>query len=915
MRSPSVRDTRAWLRALGFFGSNPNGDVEDEIRFHLEMRARELVERGMALDEARREAAARFGDVERVRAECRRLERARSRREGRRRWLADARLDLRIAARVLTRNPLFAVTIVLSLGLGIGANAAIFSAVSALWLRPMPVRDPDRMVTIGQTLRDNPLQGNVDYTSLLKVAERTDIFDGVIGFSMEGVALRDGNTRSREAVSIVTGDYFTMLGLQPQVGRLIAEHDSRERAPVVVVSDELWERQYGRDSAVVGRAIHLNGTPVTIIGVAPAGFLGTHPLVRTNLFVPTELLGALHLSSCRIEERGCWGVSVLARLRPDVPLAQARAVLRDVAAEIDRAAPAEQRGIAFPMQWESRSRPEPAVARNTPWILGIFLGLASLALLVACANVANLLLARAIHRQGEIAVRRAIGATPGRVARQLIAESSLLSFLSLGFAVVVALIVVRRLNTMDLAVDLPLDFGLTLDWRVFVYSALLTIGVAVLAGLAPAAFGRRLPLREALGESGARLGSGGTRRAAARAALVAGQVAVSVVLLVSAALFTRSVRAAADADLGFRMDSILMVTTDVTALGLSAEARRDFQERVRARASRLPGVVSAGYGDHLPFKGNLNSSVVMPVNVASDAATSEGEVYRARVSPGYLTTLGLRLVSGRDILESDRGGSRRVAVINRATADLLWPGRDPVGERFRYSNATAETSVDDSLMVEVIGVIETAKYLFVNEPPRPFLYEPIAQRGANATIFVLRTRVPPLTLAGSLRTMLSELHPEVVPYGFREMRTFLNLGIAFFFLRLAAVMASAIGVLSLIQTVVGLYGVLTYLVSQRRAEFGIRMALGARPGQLVGGVLRQGSRFVLVGLVIGLVLALALSRTMGAFLVGVSPTDLVAFGGASVVLMASATIAAWIPARRATGVSPSSALRGGGGER
>jgi predicted permease len=906
----AMPNPRAWLRTIGFFGPDPDVNVEDEIRFHLEMRARDLAARGMSLDQARAEAVSRFGDVERVRAECRVLERAKARRQSRKRWIGDAWMDVRVGARVLTREPVFAIAIVLSLGLGIGANAALFSAVNALLLKPMQARDPDRIVTIGETFRDNPLLGNVDYASALTIAERTDVFDGVVAFNGDAVAMRDGNVRSREFASLVTGNYFSMLGLQPQTGRLLAEHDDRERAMVAVISDELWERHFRRDPAAVGRTVHLNGSPVTIVGVAPAGFVGTQPMIRSTIFLPAEIQAPLRLNGCVIRVAGCWSARVLARLRDGVPLSRARAVLRSVAEEIDRARSASQRGVAFPVEWERRSRPEPAIARNTPWLLGIFFALASLALLVACANVANLLLARALHRKGEIAVRRAIGATPGRVARQLIAESVLLALCALVVAIGVATAVVRWLDAVDLAVDVPLNFGVALDWRVFVYSALVTLGVGVLAGLAPALFGRGLALSEALGDGAGRGAAGGGRRAAVRSTLVAAQVAVSLVLLVCAALFTRSVRAGASVDLGFATDSVIMASTDLTPLDMTVDERRAFQESAREQASQLPGAISAGYGDHIPFNGNLNSSVVVPEFVSADAAVREAEVYRARVSPGFLTTLGFRLTSGRDLSERDTPDAPRIAVVNEAMADLFWPGANPVGQRFRFAQSASPQRAADTAAVEIVGVIATAKYLFVNESPRPFLYEAIAQRPSRTTFLVVRTAVPALTLAGPLRSTISALHPEVVPYGVRSLRDYLNLGMAFFFLRLAALLATAIGGLALLQTLVGLYGVLAYLVSQRRQEFGIRMALGARPQQVIGGVLRQGSRVVAIGMAVGLVLALLLTRAMRAFLVGVSPTDLLAFGGAAGVLLACAFTASWIPARRAAGVNPSSALRG-----
>ncbi len=888
-----------WKRLISIVG-RPQLSIEDETRFHIEMRARELEAHGLTPDEALTEAERRFGDRMRFEAECRQLQRSTARATASKQWIVDLWQDIVKGARMLRREPAFAIAAITTLGLGIGANAAIYSVVDAFVFRPLAVQHSDRLLSVGMTFRDNPLFSNVDYALWDDLRALTGVFDDVVAHNGEMVALRADSQTTREFVGFASGNYFSMLEPRATIGRLWAEADDASRAPVVVISHDLWQRRFNSDPGVVGKSVSINGAPFAIIGVARKGFNGVQPLVHQSMFLATHALELIGGMSCVVEEPGCRSTRIHALIKPDIPLAQARAALADLASEVNAILPAAAKGIAFVADYEVNSRPDPVVSQRTPLLAFTFMGLVSLALLVACANVTNLLLARANARRAEIAVRRALGATAWRITRQLITEGLLIGAMSLSVAWLVAHAAISWINNLEFSVDVPIKSGIQLDQRVFWYTAAVGLFAGTLAALAPGLLGRRVELTEAMAEGG-RGGIGGDKRGRLRSALVVAQVSFSLVLLICAALFTRSVRGAAALDLGFRTDSVLLASADFSVGGVSAAERETFQRTVVEQVSVLPGVISAAWTNHVPFSGDFSADVAVPEKSLAGGAPPEIETYRARSSPGFLNAIGFRLVEGRDFTEQDVAGRPRVAVINRAAAELLWPGQAALGQRVRWS--------DDTTTIEIVGIIHTAKYLFLNESPRPFLYQPIAQRPAGITTLVVHTRVPPATLASSVQHVFAAANPDVPAYGVRDMRSYLDHGLAFFFLRLGAALAMGIGLMGLVQTVVGLYGVLAYSVTQQRREIGIRMALGALGTSVARRVVRQGLLYVGLGMFLGLLAAAAVTRSLGTILVGTSATDWVAFVGSSVVVLLCALAASYLPARRAARVSPITSLR------
>lgn len=891
-----------WRRYVPILRSDPDADVEAELQFHLEMRARELEALGMpreaALDEARR----RFGDMERVRAECRRLERTKERRAARLRTVGDFGRDVGFAVRSLVKQPVFTIAAVLTLGLGIGVNAAIFSAVNAYLIKPLPVRDPERLVFVASTIEGDDLVSQVSIPNFNDLAALDRVFESAVAFSGDDVAYGTGEAAVRSFALVTTGNYFDMLGVRPALGRMFTTEEARAREPVIVLSDAFWKRKYDRDPGVIGKTEQLNGVPFQIIGIAPPEFTGTQPLVAPDYIVSTEAktLFAPDFAASLVD-RSAMNYRMMARLRPGVTVEQARAQLKALGAELQQRYPNSNRGMQFTAEYELRTRPDFAIAHIMPWVAAIFLGLVGLALLVACANVTNLLLSRAAARSGEIAVRSAMGATPGRLVRLLLAESLAISLAALAIAVFFARGAIGWLNSRPIQVDVPVHFGIVLDWRVFAYSAAIALTAGVIAGIAPAMLGTRVAVGETL-KQGGRSGSAGRGRSRLRSSLVVAQMAVSFILLVSASLFTRSMQAAMKSDLGFRRENLLLATTNLRLHSLDSVQARRFQDAFLQEVRAIPGVREAALAGNVPFSGNFASRDYYiderPASVPDGHLNTGFE----RASPGWLSSLGIKLLAGRDFTDRDDENAPPVALVNRELADRFWPGSDPIGRRVRFDSSGGPE-------VTVIGVVANMQIVFLNEAPRPQLTVPLRQQPAPQTTLIVRTEGDPSSFTPMLRAAAERIDPKVLLYGVRTMENHLTYGIAFFFVRIAATLATFIGLLALMQTIVGLYGVLSYSVMQRRKEFGIRLALGAQPAAVTRGVLRQGSIMALIGIGVGGTIAVVLSRAMRGFLVGVSPTDALAFFGSAVVVAGAAALSSYLPARRASQVAPGSALR------
>lgn len=890
-------------RMLDVHKANPAEDVAVELAFHVEMRAAELRQRGIATTIAQQEAMRRFGDFDRVRAECETLERSKTRTRSRVMMLSELMQDIRWAFRSLKRTPAFALVVILTLGLGIGSNAAIFSVVNAYLLRPLPVRDAARLIVVAQTSPGSALPGSVSYPNYLDVRAQANVLSDAVLFQGAVVSARaDGwSDPQRSFIDMVSDNYFATLGVKAAVGSVISPDAARRKEPLIVLDNRFWKRRFQSDSAIVGKIIRLNGAPYTVAGVVDKKFTGTEELIIADAYVPISTVGLLSPGDeSQLENRNWSSSRVLGVLKPGTTMSQARAAFATLAARIGKDFAPEQAGLGFVIAKETSSRPDIAVSRIMPWISSVFMGLTMLVLIVSCVNVTNLMLARSTARQSEIAVRRALGATEMRIVRQLLTESVVLAVLGLAAGLMIARWITGWISSIRLAIDYPVEFNVAFDWRVFGVTAALALGAGILTGVVPALRNGRGSLSDMLRE-GTRGGTGTVSRRRLQNILVVAQVAVSLVLLISAGLFTLSVRAAARTDLGFRASNLLLMSADIAPLHVDDARKRLMYTQILENAKTLPGVLSAALARDVPMGGN-NSS--MSTYFDEDLPTIKDrktEIFYNRVSPRYFETMGLRVVKGREFTAEDLDSTPRVIVINAEMARRFWPGKDPLQQRFRTSK--------DGPQIQVVGVVADTKYTFLNEAPQPYIYIPMAQRPPDNVTLHLRTSGEPTVVTDAARRMLQQLNPDVAVYGVRTMETHLNDGLAFLFVRFGAQVAATLGLLGLIQAVVGLYGVISYGVSQRTREIGIRIALGASRGVIMRDVLRQGAKLTGTGLAIGLVIAALSTRLMQGLLVGVNATDGRTFAVAALALGGVAIISAWIPARRAAKMEPLIALR------
>src|SRR5687768_6299581 len=515
--------------------------------------------------------------------------------------------DLKFGVRSLLKRPGFTAIAVLTLALGIGANTAIFSVVNAYLFRPLPARDPGQLVVLGATSSAISSPTQINYLNFLDIRAQRDVFSSAAAFTSSVVSMRVDATGERRFIDLVSDDFFSMLGFAPAQGRFFTAEESRQAQPLIVLSHAFWSRRFDSDPSIVGRIVHLNGLPFTVVGVAPEGFLGTQPLLSLDAWVPLTTSVQLQPNTAswfKSRETGIF--RVMARLRDGVSVESARAAMNVLSKQLERQYPDANKQLGIVVVPELRARPEISVSGMMPWIAGVFLVLVGAVLLIACANVANLMLARAAARQTEIALRTALGATPSRLIRQLLTESVLLSMLGLVAGLVLAYWVIGWLRGIRLSTDFPVAFTIQPDWRVFAFTVVVALAAGIVSGLAPALHASRLALSEVLKEGGRNAG-GGMARQRLRGALIVGQVAVSLVLLICAGLFTRSVRGAADVDLGFRNRDVFMLSVDVSLQRYDSTKGRQFFTELLERARAIPGVRSAALGRDVPL--GYNSSI------------------------------------------------------------------------------------------------------------------------------------------------------------------------------------------------------------------------------------------------------------------------------------------------------------------
>lgn len=796
--------------------------------------------------------------------------------------------DLRFALRRLSRKPAFVAVAVLSLALGICANVVIFSLVDTLLFKPLPVREPDRLVALFAHDHHTAEPHGLAYPDVRDLGAHGELFSGVVAQVPMPFGYAAGETPERVWGVVASDNYFTELGVSAALGRAFAPG---ERGPFVVVSHAFWVDRMGRRPDAVGSSITLNGKPFTVIGVAPAEFTGTEVILTPDLWLPIGAYEGAIPGSEWIGERDAHTFRVLGRLAPGVGLEALQAALPGLAAELSRADPKAGKDLSLSAYREADARPEPQSAGGATLGASMLLFVVGLVLLIACSNVANLLLAQAAVRRREIAVRVALGATGGRVVRLLLTESVVLGLLGGGAGLLLTLWVADLLPWLKPPTSIPLMIEAPINGRVLAFTLAVSVVSGVVFGLAPALRAARQDLAEVMKGEGAVVSGG--RKLGLRGAIVVGQIALSVVLLVTAALLGRSLLAVRDVDPGIEPEKLLLASLDPKSQGYDAERTRVLYGQLAQRVGALPGVRGVSFAHPVPLDFTAGLADVVVDGKSNGLLVSE-------VDAAYFTTAGTPIVAGRSFGPDEIGKAPRAVILNQTAAAQLFPGQDAIGKTVRV-----EAWSKDPL--EVVGIAKDGKYRLLGEAPRPYLFAPLFASGALDATMLVRTEGDPGALAGPARAELRALDQGLPMFEVKTMQ--MHLARALFPIRVAAVIVATLGGLALLLAALGLYGVMSYSVAQRTREIGVRMALGAPPEAILRLVLAQAARTAAIGLVIGLAAAGLLAQLIGDLLYGVSPLDPATYAGVSALLLAVALLASFVPARRATKLAPMVALR------
>jgi predicted permease len=809
--------------------------------------------------------------------------------------------DIRFALRTFTKAPAFALTAVGSLALGIGVNTTIFTIINALFLNPLPVDRVSEVVAVYTLDSNNTSQlGNVLQMSLPNYRDfrdRSQSFSAMAAYSFPIPGrLSTGAEGEQIFLELVTGNYFSTLGVRPLVGRVLGPEDDRVQgaSPVIVLGHRTWQRRFGGASDIVGRTVTVNGAAFTVVGVAPEGFRGVNSLFGPDAWAPTMMYRELLPAQFRswVDERRALAFNVAARLKPGVTIGQAGAEMVTLAKALETEHPAPNKGRTITLRPLTSATIFPGV--RDALVLGgsVLMVIVGLVLLIACSNVANLLLARATARSQEIAVRLALGANRSRLVRQLMTENVVLSLIGGALGVVIALWSLRVIWSTRPAFT-PQNFvEPSLDGTVLAFTLGVSILTGIIFGLAPAIQASRANVLGALKDN---TRSAGRRRRTFGLGnlLIVGQVALSLVALITAALFLRSSQAAARIDPGFDTEHVAVMSVTPGQQGYDQPRAEQFYRDVATAVRAVPGVTGASWGTNLPLFGFvLRSLFVEGKETAPPVLTTTIDV-----DVSYFTTTDIAFVRGRDFREADRTGPP-VAIVNDTMARRYWPGADAIGKRFRF--------YAESDYREVVGIVETVKYATLGEDPQPAAYRPMAQVYTDTAVLYVRAAGDPAAIIEPVRRVIHQHDPRMPVQNPQAIKDVISQSL--WAVNLAAGLLGVFGVLALVLACVGLYGVMSYSVGQRTREIGLRMALGAGRQTVLALVLRQGLTLVGAGVVLGVAGALAASRLVGTLLFA-SPSDPVSFVGASAALVAVALVASFVPARRASRVDPIIALR------
>ncbi|HVT74401.1 MAG TPA: ABC transporter permease [Lacunisphaera sp.] len=807
--------------------------------------------------------------------------------------------DLRLALRLLFKSPGFALVAILTLGLGIGANTAIFSFINTFFFKPLPFERPDELVAVYTADERNPGFLPISPLNFTDYRENNQVFTDMGAFGFAPVTMMIGTEPTSVQGELVTGNFFDLLGVKPALGRTFRPDESATAGsgPVIVLNHSFWVSRLASDPGVVGRTYTLNGHGFTVIGVMPAGFRGLNTFNNPAFWVPSTMYRQIYTGTLLAfyTERRALIWNAFARLKPGVTMAQAEAALKPLGAKLAKDYPAANTARSVRLITLAESMLGPNFRTSVVQAGALLLSLSGLVLLIACANVANLLLARAAARQREVAVRIAVGADRGRLIRQFLTESLLLSLCG-GLAGIVIALWTKGVLWSLRPPFVPDGITVELDARVLGFGLGVSLVTGLLFGLAPAWLTTKPELTTTLKEEGK--GSAPTPLFSFRNFLVAGQIALSVIALVIAGLFIRSMRQAQRADPGWNMDNLITFTVDTGAQGYTQPTALDYYRRFVERAESIPGVAAAAVADGQLL--NFTGRRTLRPQGNDENLRQHGRLYDyLSVDPGYLKMIGIPLVAGRMFTAADDAQHPLVAIVNELFAQQAWPGENPLGKTLKLYN--------DERPVEVVGIVKTTTYGAIGEDPDPFAFFPVKQEFSAFAVLHVRTRGDASGMLNTIRKELQALDPAMPLSNSSTMDAIMQQNL--WGPRTGASLLGAFGLLAVLLASLGVYGVMAYTVNRRVREIGIRLAIGAQPGDVMRLILNRGLVIAAAGLGFGLVAAFLVARYFQNLLIGVSSSDPLTYAAIAVILAGVALVACWLPARRATKVDPLIALR------
>jgi predicted permease len=877
-----------WLRILAMFHPRlGSADFDAELESHVEMHTDDGIRAGLSPEEARRQALICLGGMEQTRQAYRE-------RRGLP-WLESLLRDLAYSLRTLGKHRGATAIAVLSIGLGIGANATIFSMVSRFLLRPAPMGDPTTLLALQTTHEGDECCNNFSFPVYSDIRDQAQSFSGVAAyFELIPASVGGSGEPVRVYGQAVTSNFFQVTELPMVLGRGFVEGE--ESAPEVVLGAGLWQRRFNADKEIAGKTVTISGHAFTVIGVVTPAFHSVEQILGTEFWVPLGSASQLATDLPFKASRGDHWLAVVGRLKPGVTRAQAAAELNTLAQRFAVANPKTDQGNRF--SFDQAGTMPPHERRGVVLFLAALMVVVLLVLAIAGANVANLLFAQAASRQRDMAVRLALGATRARLQRQMLTESLLLGLGGGVLGVVLSLWATRVLSALHLPVPVPIDVRIDVDWRVLLFAFALSAFSGLLLGVAPAWTASRPKQINALKGEDALARPG--RRISLRNLLVVAQVAMSVVLLSITGLFLRSLQSAASIDIGFRSKGLLLMSVDPRVHGYTPERTVAFLTQLQQHVSALPGIVSAVATDRTPLSSTTRSEDLHVAGVADkDKHDVNAELFM--VTPSYFETMGIPRIAGQDFGGETATGPK-TAIVNRAFAEHAFGGTNPIGQHVTGGGTT----------YEIIGVVGNVKARSLGEETRAVLYRSLQQNVAGDPSFlgytlVVHTSGNPAAIAQAVRSQVHALDPAMAIYNEETMEE--HVRAAYFLPHLAATLFGTFGFIGLVLAAVGLYGVMSYAVSRRTREIGIRMAMGAQPGTVERLILRQGLVLTLIAVVLGWPAAWMLSKLASSFLYGIQPHDVITFSIVPPFLIAVALVACWIPARRAASIDPMQALR------